>query len=111
MRRVERALKDTTAGPTRLKVTKDHYGSTGWKFTGTLTRNGRPRRLEDVQLWIRLGGFWRNFRETKMTSRRGKVSWHTDRDIPRNRYVFQLRFKGNKYSKPARSDRFQLPRR
>jgi hypothetical protein len=95
----------------RLRVTKDPHGSTGWKFTGHLTREGRPHKWENVQLWIRLHGYWRNYRETKTTGARGRVSWHTARDIPRNRYVFQLRYVGDKRSQSARSDRFRLPRR
>ena len=96
---------------TRLKVTKDPYGSTGWKFTATLTREGRPHRWENVSLWIRWHGVFRNYRETKITGRRGTVSWHTARDIPKNRYVFQLRYKGDNRSASARSDPFRLPRR
>ncbi|GAA1479009.1 hypothetical protein GCM10009623_34550 [Nocardioides aestuarii] len=105
------SLKRKPPAKTRLKVTKDPYGSTGWKFTGKLTREGRPHKWESVSLWIRWHGYWRNYRETKVTGSRGQVSWHTARDIPTNRYVFQLRYKGDNRSASARSDRFQLPRR
>jgi len=104
-------FKQKPPASTRLKVTKDHYGSTGWKFTATLTRMGRPHRWEYVSLWIRWHGVFRNYRETKITGKRGTVSWHTARDIPKNRYVFQLRYKGDNRSASARSDPFQLPRR
>ena len=94
---------------TRLKVTKDPYGSTGWKFTGTLTRAGKPFYLQKVQLWYREYGTWLQLnRLTKITNRRGKCHWHTERNIPKNRYAFQLRYKGDKTTKLARSDVFRL---
>lgn len=96
---------------TRLKVSRDPYGTTGWRFTGTLLRQGKPFRWEKVSLWYRSSGYWFNYHNTKISGRKGQCSWHTDRDIPTNRYRFQLRYEGDNRSRSARSDVFQLPRR
>ena len=96
---------------TRLTVTKDAYGVNGWRFAGRLTRAGKPFADQRVHLWVRLDGSWYDFDETKRTGDRGRVAWHTARRIPRNTYVWQLRYDGNDTSRPTRSDTFRLPRR
>jgi hypothetical protein len=93
---------------TTLKVDKKPYGTTGWKFTGTLKRLRKPHKWQRVSLWMRYNGSWVNYDATKTTNRRGRVSWHTRPDLKPNRFLFQLRYKGNKTSKPARSDNFRL---
>jgi hypothetical protein len=92
----------------RLTVTKDPYGSTGWRFAGRLARAGKPYAHQRVQLFIRWNGSWRDFEETKRTNNRGRVSWHTGRSLGKNHYVFRLRYSGNTTTKPGWSTRFRL---
>ena len=98
---------------TRLKVSKDPYGSTGWKVIGTLTGDGQPLRLEKVSFWVKRQpgqySYWDKLaRLTKLTGAKGQCTWRTKRDIPINRFTFQLRYEGDKQARSARSRTFRL---
>lgn len=95
----------------RLVVGKAPYGSTGWRFTGRLTRTGSPYARQPVELWVRINGVWMDFEETKRTAKNGRLVWRTAQSIPRNPYRFQLRYAGNDVTKGARSKVFTLQRR
>jgi hypothetical protein len=95
----------------RVSTKKWAYGDNGWGFQGRLLRDGRAYADRKLDVQARVGGYWQHLGPKKLTNRRGIATWHTDRSIPRNRYLFRLRFDGNASTKACSSDSFRLPRR
>ena len=95
----------------QITTKKWAYGSSGWGFKGRLLRDGSAYANRKVDVQVRVAGSWRHLGPKKLTNRRGIATWHTDRSIPRNRYLFKLRFDGNSSTKACSSDSFRLPRR
>lgn len=95
----------------RIAVKKSAYGVNGWVFRGRMFRGGAPFANGKVDVQVRYAGSWYHLGPKKYTNRRGIAKWHTSRKIPRNRYVFRLRFKGNATTAACSSTAFRLPSR
>jgi hypothetical protein len=95
----------------RIAFKKWGYGANGWGFRGRLLRNSGPYANRKVDVEVRHAGYWYHVGPKKWTNSRGIAKWHTARRIPRNSYVFRLRFAGDATTVACNSAKFRLPRR